>query len=75
MGATYFVAIVAICVVPSLLALVAYVVRRIGPCSFRLSVALTRIFSFSVEMESRGRDAKVAIGSAESRHRARHRIT
>jgi hypothetical protein len=53
---TYFAAIVAVCVVPSLFALVAYVVSKISPHSFRLSVALARVFSFSVERESRVRD-------------------
>ena len=58
MRATYFVAIAVMCVLPSLLALVAYVVRKINPCWFRLSVALARVFSFSVEMESRTRNAR-----------------
>ncbi len=45
------------------LALVAYVVRKIGPCSFRFHVALARIISFKVEMESWGQDAGM-FGSA-----------
>lgn len=58
MCTTYFVVIAAICVILSLLALVAYVVRKISPSSFRLRFALARVFSFSVEMESRAGDAK-----------------
>ena len=35
-----------------MLILVAYVVSKISRSSFRLSIALARVFSFSVEMES-----------------------
>lgn len=54
----YFVAIATMCVVLAMLALVRYVVQKIRPRSFRLTVALARLFSFSVEMESRSQDAK-----------------
>ena len=57
MRTTYFVLIAAICALLPLLALVAYVVRETNPRSFRLSVAFARAFSFSVELESRVRDA------------------
>jgi hypothetical protein len=53
----YFFALVAICVVLSLIALVGYVVGNIRPSWFRLSVVLARIISFNVEMGSRGRDS------------------
>ena len=69
MRATYFLTIAAICLALLLLALVAYVVRKIGPSSFRLRVALARIISFSVEMESRGRGERNATYGAESGHR------
>ena len=36
---------------------VRHVVQKIGPCSFRLSVAIARILSFNVEMDSHGQDA------------------
>jgi hypothetical protein len=68
MQATYFLAFAAICLILLMLALVAYVVRKIGPSSFRLRVALARIISFSVEMESRGRGERLATGDSESRH-------
>jgi hypothetical protein len=55
--AIYFILIVAVCVVLVTLALVFYVVRKISPSWFRLSVALTRTFSFSVEMDSRAQKA------------------
>jgi hypothetical protein len=58
LSSTYFVAIAATSVLLSLLALVAYAVNKISPCSFLLSVALTRVFSFSVEMRSRAQHAE-----------------
>jgi len=53
-GVTYVFASVATCVVLLLLSLVFYAVRRIRPSWFRLSVAVTRMFSFTVEMDGRG---------------------
>jgi hypothetical protein len=52
--AIHFILIVAVCVVLATLGLVLYVARKINPSSFRLSIALVRMFSFSVEMGSRG---------------------
>jgi hypothetical protein len=49
---TYFVVIATICVVLAMLALVRYVVQKITPRSFRLTAALARVFSFSVEIEA-----------------------
>lgn len=59
-GETYLIATV-ICAVLSLLALIFYAIHRIGPCSFRLSIAFTRLFSFSVEMESHSQDAEAGM--------------
>jgi hypothetical protein len=66
MGGAYFLTTAAICLALLLLALVAYVVRKTGPSSFRLHLALARIISFSVEIESRGRGEKGIMDGSES---------
>jgi hypothetical protein len=57
-GATCAFVSVATCAVLLLLALVFFVARRVNPCSFRLSVALVRVFSFTVEMDASSRRSR-----------------
>ena len=70
MRATYFVMIAAVCALVAMMALVAYTVGKVSPRSFRLSVALARLFSFSVEMESRARDINEGAPRAAGKGRA-----